>query len=91
MFLETVLLQGALTVTQRRDCHPYPIFLQITMHSVNSSAQNAGDGVGSISAGSGSQEDVEMNFLAKISNARTLTNILQGIHLKKDQVRVLPL
>jgi cell cycle checkpoint protein len=38
-------------------------------------------------AGTGSQPvDVEMCFLAKISNARILTGILTGIHLKKDQL-----
>jgi hypothetical protein len=41
--------------------------------------------------GTSSQQpaDIEMCFLAKISNARILTTILTGIHLKKDQVRSL--
>ena len=37
-------------------------------------------------AATGSQEDVELTFLAKISNAKIIYNILNGIHLKKDQV-----
>lgn len=38
------------------------------------------------SATASSQPEIEMCFLAKISNARILTSILNGIHLKKDQL-----
>jgi cell cycle checkpoint protein len=42
-------------------------------------------------SGNSESEDVEMSFLAKISNARTITNILSGIQLKKDQMAIVNL
>lgn len=63
----------------------------MAMSSSSSYPQGVGGSV--VSAGTVTQlgesqlPDIEMCFLAKISNARILTSILTGIHLKKDQVK----